>query len=402
MNLTTGYPYSLISHGLPFTYPKLEKNLKTNVVIIGGGISGALTAYYLVNAGIECILVDARTIGLGSTCASTSLLQYELDKPLSQLSKQIGNHDAARIYRLCSESIDALEAISRTLKFSHFERQPSLFFAADAKDVKFLESEYEFRRRAGLDVALLSQLDIERQFGFISPLAILSAQGAAVDGYMLTHALLQYSQTKGLQVFDRTRVSKIHYQKKGAKLHTENGFILSAGKIVNATGYEVTDFIDKKIVNLHSTYAIASEQLSAGTNPWKQKAMLWNTANPYLYMRLTADRRIMIGGRDEKFYSPARRDKLIGRKSKLLKRDFEKLFPDLNFIPELSWAGTFGATTDSLPYIGQYVPTPHTYYALGFGGNGITFSVLAAEIIRDLLLGRKDSKQELFSFSRKT
>jgi glycine/D-amino acid oxidase-like deaminating enzyme len=401
MNLTTGYPYSLISHGLPANYPKLEKGLKTDVVIIGGGISGALTAYYLVNAGIECVLVDARTIGLGSTCASTSLLQYELDKPLSQLSKQIGNHDAALIYRLCSESIDSLEAISSTLKFDHFERQPSLFFAADAKDVKFLESEYDFRKKAGFEVDLLSQQDIKHQFGFNAPAAILSAQGATVDAYMLTHALLQYSQKKGLQVFDRTRVSKIRYQKKGAILKTESGFSITAGKIVNATGYEVTEFIDKKIVNLHSTYAIASEHLSAGTNPWKQKAMLWNTADPYLYMRLTADHRIMIGGRDEKFYSPAKRDKLIGRKSKLLKRDFEKLFPAQDFIPELSWSGTFGTTTDSLPYIGQYAPTPHTYYALGFGGNGITFSVMAAEIIRDLLLGRKDSKQELFSFSRK-
>jgi glycine/D-amino acid oxidase-like deaminating enzyme len=402
MNLTTGYPYSLISHGLPASYPKLEKGLKTDVVIIGGGISGALTAYYLVNAGIECVLVDARTIGLGSTCASTSLLQYELDKPLSELSKQIGNHDAALIYRLCSESIDSLEDISKTLKFSHFERQPSLFFAADAKDVKFLESEFDFRKKAGFDVSLLSQQDIKRQFGFAATSAILSAQGATVDAYMLTHALLKYSQKKGLQVFDRTRVSKIRYQKKGAILKTENGFSITAGKIVNATGYEVTEFIDKKIVNLHSTYAIASEQLSSGTDPWKQKAMLWNTADPYLYMRLTADHRIMIGGRDEKFYSPAKRDKLIGRKSKLLKRDFEKLFPPQEFIPELSWAGTFGTTTDSLPYIGQYAPTPHTYYALGFGGNGITFSVMAAEIIRDLLLGRKDSKQELFSFSRKT
>jgi glycine/D-amino acid oxidase-like deaminating enzyme len=401
MNLTTGYPYSLISHGLPAAYPKLEKNLKTDVVIIGGGISGALTAYYLINAGIDCVLVDARTIGLGSTCASTSLLQYELDKPLSQLSAQIGKGDAARIYQLCSESIDTLEAISTTLNFGLFERQESLFFAAGAKDVKFLESEYDFRRKAGLDVQLLSQKDIERQFGFTAPAAILSAQGAAADGYMLTHALLQYCQPKGLQVFDRTRIAKIRYQKKGAILNTENGFSLSAGKIVNATGYEVTAFIDKKIVKLHSTYAIASEQLSAGINPWKKKALLWNTANPYLYMRLTADHRILIGGRDENYYSPVRRDKLIGRKSNLLKRDFEKLFPAMKLIPEFSWAGTFGATADSLPYIGQYAPTPHTYYALGFGGNGITFSVIAAEIIRDLLLGRKNNQQELFSFGRK-
>lgn len=400
MDLTTGYPYSLISNGLPAAYPKLDKSLKTDVVIIGGGISGALTAYYLISAGIDCVVVDARTIGLGSTCASTSLLQYELDKSLADLSAQIGKRDAMRIYKMCSRSIDTLEELTVKLKFSHFERQESLFFAAEAKHVAFLESEYTIRRKAGLDVALLCQKDIERQFGFSAPSAILSAQGAVTDGYLLTHALLQYSQSKGLKVFDRTRVSDIIYRTKGVTLKTTSGCTLSAGKIVNATGYEVTTFIDKKIVNLHSTYAIASEHLSMGTNPWRRKAMLWNTADPYLYMRLTTDHRILVGGRDERFYSPVRRDKLIGRKTKLLKKDFEKLFPETELVPEFSWTGTFGATTDSLPYIGVYAPTPHTYYALGFGGNGITFSVIAAEMIRDMLLGRKNSKQALFSFSR--
>ena len=85
MKLNSGYPYSLIKNGLPHSYPKLEKNIKTDVLILGGGISGALTAHYLVQEGIDCALIDARTIGLGSTCASTSLLQYEIDTSLHQL-----------------------------------------------------------------------------------------------------------------------------------------------------------------------------------------------------------------------------------------------------------------------------------------------------------------------------
>ena len=137
MNLTTGYPFWLINSGLPFSYPKLEENIKTDVVIIGGGISGALTAYYLINAGVKCVVVDARTIGLGSTCASTSLLQYELDKPLSELIKQIGAVSAERAYTLCSEAIDTIESISQKIKFKQFKRQKSLFFAAYKKSNSF-------------------------------------------------------------------------------------------------------------------------------------------------------------------------------------------------------------------------------------------------------------------------
>jgi glycine/D-amino acid oxidase-like deaminating enzyme len=133
---------------------------------------------------------------------------------------------------------------------------------------------------------------------------------------------------------------------------------------------------------------------------WKEKTLLWNTADPYLYMRLTRDNRVIIGGRDEEFYSPARRDKLIKQKTQLLTKDFSKLFPGIELIPEFSWTGTFGSTNDALPYIGTYNKTPHTYYALGFGGNGITFSVIAAEIICDMITGKSNTHASLFSFDR--
>jgi len=193
MNLTTGYLYWLINSGLVASYPKLEKSIKTDIVIIGGGISGALAAYYLVDAGYRCIVVDARTIGLGSTCASTSLLQYELDKPLSVLSEQIGFQSASRAYRMCSEAIDKIESISEKISFNLFERQNSVYFAAFKKDNELLKSEFEYRKKAGFQVQLFDESEIQRRFGFTAPSAILSAQGASTDAYLFTHALFQYS-----------------------------------------------------------------------------------------------------------------------------------------------------------------------------------------------------------------
>lgn len=87
IELVAGYPYWLIKTGLPYQYPKLLENKKCRALIIGGGISGALTAYYCAEASIESILIDGRPIGLGSACVSTSLLQYELDLPRHKLKK---------------------------------------------------------------------------------------------------------------------------------------------------------------------------------------------------------------------------------------------------------------------------------------------------------------------------
>ena len=400
MNLTTGYPYWLINNGLAATYPKLEHSIKTDVVIIGGGISGALAAYYISNAGLECKVVDARSIGLGSTCASTSLLQYELDKPLPILADKIGFQAAARAYVMCSEAIDTIQSISEKIKFKLFEKTKSLYFAANKKDKKLIESEFTYRKKAGFRVQFLDEEEVRRRLGFSAPAAILSSQGATTDAYMLTHALLQSIIKKGNEVFDRTLISKIEYKRNGVKLFTEKGHSITAKKIVNASGYEITEFVNKKIVNLNSTYAFASEHIQSPIPVWKDKTLLWNTADPYLYMRLTKDNRVIVGGRDEEFYNTIKRDKLIKKKTALLKKDFTKLFPEVELVPEFSWTGTFGSTKDALPYIGTYTKTPHTYYALGFGGNGITFSIIAAEIIRDLITGKKNNDALLYSFER--
>lgn len=400
MDLTTGYPHSLIINGIPSDFPTLNKSIRTEVVIIGGGISGALTAFYLINAGIPCVLVDKRTIGLGSTCASTSLLQYELDLPLFKLAEKVGFKKASSVFRLCYEAIDTLLTISRKIHFDGFKEQQSLFYAAVPGDRKLLEKEYEYRKKAGFSVKLLGGKDIRQQFGFSATAAILSSKAAMADAYLLTYALLKTSVKKGLKVFDRVEITGIEYHKRNVRLWSAKGFDITAKKIVNASGYEVVNFLDKKIVKLYSTYVVASEHLQLESEEFPTDTLLWSTGDPYLYMRMTHDNRVLVGGRDEKFYGPVSRDKLIKRKAGLLQRDFLKLFPAIDFVPEFSWTGTFGVTKDACPYIDTYSATPHTYYALGFGGNGIIFSVIAAEIIRDMILNKFNKDASLFSFER--
>ena len=107
-----------------------------------------------------------------------------------------------------------------------------------------------------------------------------------------------------------------------------------------------------------------------------------------------------MGGKDVPFSSAQQRDRLITEKTKSLEQSFEKLFPAISFKTDFEWAGTFASTKDGLPYIGSIPQRQHTYFALGFGGNGITFSSIAADIIRDLLSGRKNKDAEIFSFDR--
>jgi glycine/D-amino acid oxidase-like deaminating enzyme len=201
MELVAGYPFWLIKNGLLYSYPKLVENKRCEAIIIGGGISGALTAFHLIKAGIECILVDGRTIGLGSTCASTSLLQYELDIPLHELKKNIGGDKAVRAYQLCSDAVDKLIHIMNEISYTGFYKRKSLFFSTHQRQKKFIYNEYSARKIAGFEVEILSGSELLRNYNLKAAYGILSEKGATTNAYSLTHEILQYCIRKGLKSF---------------------------------------------------------------------------------------------------------------------------------------------------------------------------------------------------------
>lgn len=315
MNLISGYPYWLVKNGLPYNYPSLEKSIDVDVVILGAGISGALMGYHLANAGVNCVIIDARSIGLGSTCASTALLQYEIDIPLTDLKEKIGARAAERSYKLCATSIHKLHQISEHIGFKEFEFKQSLYYAAAKTHVSHLQKEFDARREAGFDVEFLDKKEVKNQFEFNAPAAILSGLAAQTDAYKFALELHKYSQSKGIKVYDRTNVVHIQHKKKGVLMKTDNGLKINAKKLIYATGYETVKYIDKKIVELYSTYASITEQKKSKESYWKNDVLIWNTADPYLYIRTTPDGRIIFGGGDNKHSSADHSMKKINKKN---------------------------------------------------------------------------------------
>lgn len=401
MDIRTESPFFLAKNGLMKVYPSLREDFSTDYAVIGGGITGALIAWHLAKAGVSTAVFDRRHIGTGSTCASTALLQYEIDTPLFELAERLGEKDAVRSYQLCVESINKLEEISKSLTIkSDFERKPSLYFASRKKDVPDLEKEYKVRRKHGLNVELWSARDIAGKFPFAAHSALFSPKdGGQVDAYRLTHALLQDAINSGAKVYDKTEIKNIEHLPRSVHLETNEGFKIKAKKIVIACGYESVNYLPVHLIRLHSTYAQISEPLK-NEEIWYKNCLIWETARPYFYMRTTAENRIIVGGKDEVFYSPNKRDKLLNRKTREIAGHFRKMFPEIDFRTDYNWAGTFGETEDGLPYIGSIKQLPNTIFALGFGGNGITFSQIAAEIIRDEAIGKKNKDAEIFAFKR--
>lgn len=400
MDLTTGCPLWPIRDGLLATYPPLTRDITCDVAIIGGGMTGGFVALALAEAGVDVVLLDKRDIGTGSTASCTGLIQYEIDTPLHQLIDIIGQKSAVRSYLLCVGAINQLETLTRNLgNDCGFARRPSLYLASRAQDVPSLEKEYAARVACGIHLDLLGPREVRARFPFTAPAALLSYDAGEIDAYRLAHALLRRAIDHGARVFDRTRITTIEHGKRRSAVHTAGGPRISARKIVFATGYETRRYLRDPRVKLRTTYALASEPVDS-FDGWTDRCLIWETKRPYFYARTCDDNRVCIGGADEDFINPDAHADLLPRKDSYLRRRFKKLFPSIPFETAYRWAGVFGETDDGLPFIGDCAKVPNSYFAVGYGGNGITYSILAGEIIRDLFLQRPNPDAGLFCFDR--
>ena len=401
MKLKSSEPFWLIKNGLPQSYPSLRQDLETEVLIIGGGITGSLIAHQCMADGYKTVLIDRREIGHGSTSATTSMLQYEVDTALHELIDLIGEAGAVASYKACYASIDDLAAIAKEVKSDcGFKKKQSLYYAAYKKDVAWLKKELATRAKYGFEVQWMEAKDIEQKFGIVGTQGgILSAQGGSIDAFCLAHDLLAYNAKKGLVVYDKTDMAAVKYGKDGVEVTTDWGNTIKAKRLIYCNGFESTEIIPEQFVQLLSTYAIAGEVDSA-----KRLAiddlLVWNTADPYIYMRTTDDNRLLIGGGDEDFMNAKKRDSHLNKKAEWLGKQIGKMLPSYAFREDFAWAGTFGATKDGLPYIGQHSGFAGAYFVLGFGGNGITFSVIGMQMVSAFLKGEQHKLETWFAFGR--
>ena len=400
MDLLGGAPWWPIADGLPAAYPALDRDLRCGAVVVGAGVTGALVAHYLADAGVDVVVIDRRDVATGSTSASTALLQYEIDVELQALIDLIGVADAVRAYQLLVEAIDAIERLVGELGDDcGFSRKPSLYLASRRGDVARLEREAGLRAEHGLPAEFWDRKRIAGRYAIRAHGGIRSSIAGQIDPYRFTHRLLARAAERGARIFDRTAMTGLDHVDGGVRIATDRKHSIRADRIIFATGYEVPTPIRQDLVSLHSSYAMVTEPVTA-FDGWDDRCLIWETARPYLYLRTTSDGRVIAGGEDEPFRDPRRRDRLLEKKTARLTRRLDRLLPGLNAEPAYAWAGTFGETRDGLACIGPWEGFSNAFFALGYGANGMTFGVVAAAILRDYCLGRLNQDARIFRLNR--
>ncbi|URW75788.1 FAD-binding oxidoreductase [Sphingomonas donggukensis] len=347
---------------------------KVDVAIVGAGIMGAMVADALALSGRSVALVDRRPPAAGSTAASTALVMWEIDTPLTHLAETIGLDAAGTRWRRVYDAVQRLHAkVGEVTDAPPFV--PTVYLAGDLLDADALEAEGAARRQFGLPSEWLAAETVAERFGIAPRPALVSDGGFLVDPVALACGLLARARANGATV--SWPVDALRFD--GNTVVTDGGS-LTADRIVLAGGYERARAFLPPAFSLLSSYAIAT---APGTAPkWREDAMIWGASDPYLYTRTDAEGRIIAGGEDEDFATPeASRDRRIEEKAGTIAAKLAALLNVPDIAVDRRWAATFGASPDGLPAIGRARNHDGLWLASGFGGNGVSFAALGAELL---------------------
>lgn len=364
-----------------------------DAAIIGAGIMGAMLGERLSAQGKSVALLDRRTPASGSTAASTALVLWEMDVPLSHLARAIGEDQAVARWRRVNETVARLgERIDGEALDAERIPRVSLYLDGDLLDEGGLLREAELRRKHGLPSSFLSAAAVAERFDIAARPGLVSVDSFEVEPVKLTRALLQRARAQGASISFPCNATALDHKGDHIVVTTDHGE-LRTRDVILAGGYERASLFLPTAFSLRSSYAVATEP---GTAPlWRENAMIWEASESYLYARSDAEGRVIAGGGDEDFSDAHARDRLIPDKAAQISQDLANLV-GAEIQPRERWAAMFGSSPDGLPAIGRARPGDHIWLASGFGGNGVSFAALAAELLTAELTLQPDSDLGLF------
>lgn len=377
---------------------RLPRRLRTEVLIIGAGISGVLVAHALAERGHEVTLIDRRMPLTGSTAASTALLQFEIDTPLIHLARRLGVRRAGRAWLRSKAALDALSAtIHRAGLGATVATRASLYLAGDVLDARGLAAEAAARARLGLPSRWLGRRELQRLHGLRRAAAIHSEGNLAAQPLALAMGMLRRCLARGVRIHAPHEARELAASRRNVQVATADGAEIEARHVIFCTGYELPAILrDLDGHRIVSTWALATCPQPARL--WPGSPLIWEAADPYLYVRSTPDGRVICGGADEPLRNAVLRDRMTPRKTAMLQLALGRLLPQLDTTAEYRWAGSFGQSDSGLPRIGAIPGHPRCHAVLGFGGNGITWSMMAAEMLTAAVAGIHDPDAALFAF----
>ncbi len=257
---------------------------EVDIAILGSGIMGAILAERLSDGNRRVALFDRRPPGCGSTAASTAQIMWAMDVPMVDLAHRIGEAEAVRRWKRVHTAVHDLAKRFDDLGIDAAKiERPTLYLAGSLLDEAGLTDEATMHVRHGLPSRVLSADQVAERYGIAPRAAILSDGNFEIDPVRTCHALLDRAVERGASLTYPVDIIALHPEEGAVVLEDAEGGTCRAREVVIATGYERARLFLPSAFSLLSTFAIATPP---GVAPlWREKAMIWEASDPYLYIR---------------------------------------------------------------------------------------------------------------------
>lgn len=387
---TSGNTISVwISKTKPLKFSPLKKDISVETVVIGGGISGLTTAYMLATSGKKVAVIEDGYLGSGETGRTTAHISYVFDRDYSELLKVHGQEKTKVAVESHKSAIDMIESITKKENIDcNFERVDGYLFSHD-NDREYLKE--ELKALYSLNFHEVKLVESPLDFHKLGKCLLFPRQAQFNVIKYLEGLAKSIIKNKGL-IFTETHAKEID----SLGIVTEKGFKIKAKNVVVATNAPVNGNSIYLKQAPYRTYVIAG-LVPKGSVP---KILLWDTEEPYHYVRTqdhdNSSDLLIIGGEDHR----------TGQKNDGKKRYFalekwaRKIFPMIKNIM-FRWSGQVLESVDGWAFIGKNPGSENMYVVTGDSGSGMTHGTIAGMLISDLILGKKNDWEEIYSPSRK-
>ena len=403
-NITSGENLSYwVASSKPIIFSKVDKSMETDVLIIGGGISGLTTAYCLAKAGKKVMLVEDGFIGSGESGRTTGHITHALDDYYYELEKIFGKEKAVLA---ANSHTAAIEWVNKTVQLEkiecNFKRVDGYLFLHPTDSKETLDKEYAATKQAGLLTQMLPAVpDIKAENGW----CIKYPDQAQFHIMQYLKGLADAITSMGGEIYTQSKAEDIN--KKGA---TVNGFQVLANHIVVATNTPVNDTLIMHTKQWpYRTYVIGAK-IPKGKIPF---ALWWDSGDhdskwitqPYHYVRLEElddEYDLLISGGEDHKTGQADDENILeeDRYTRLIEWT-KKRFPAMGEVV-YQWSGQVMEPIDSLGFMGKNPGDDNIYIITGDSGNGMTHGTLGGMIISDIITGKENLWVDLYSPSRIT
>ncbi len=350
-------------------FNKLNGEIKTEVLIIGGGMAGLLCGYELKKAGVDCVIAEADEFCGGVTGNTTAKITLQHGAIFDKMIKHYGIEKARLYYKAQNLALEEYKKLCQNIDCDFSEKDNYVYSVSDRQKIKN-------------EVTALNKIGCKATFEENLPLPFSASAVCVKNQGQFNPLKFAYSIAKDLKIYEHTKIKEL----KPSGAVTENGKI-KAKKIIVATHFP---FLNKHGMYFLKMYQHRSYVLALKNAP-DIHGMYVDESDTGLSFR-NYNGMLLFGGGGH------RTGKQGGGYNELLKTA-GKFYPKAEVV--CRWATQDCITLDDIPYIGQYSKnTPNLYVATGFNKWGMTSSMVSAKLLTDLICGNKNEFAKAFSPSR--